>query len=161
MKAHNIIFLDIDGVMNTMNHLRHQKKESGRVSNTDWSPIACRHVTLLCEQFNARIVVSSTWRYNHDIDELRTFFADNDIAPELVVGTTPSLIHEKRREAFCRGDEIAGWLRENNYATYVIIDDLPESQFLEEQRPHLVTVQQDVGFAGKEAAIRAGEILDG
>jgi hypothetical protein len=147
--------------MNTMNHLRRQKKESGRVSNTDWSPVACRHVTLLCEQFNARIVVSSTWRYNHDIDELRAFFADNDIAPELVAGTTPSLIHERQRDTLCRGDEIADWLKGNDYCNYVIIDDMPESQFLEEQWPHLVIVQQDVGFASKEAAIRAGEILDG
>ncbi len=158
--AANIIFLDIDGVMNTLQHLRSQKKKPGRVSNTNWCPTACRHVTLLCKQFDARIVVSSTWRYNHSIDELRTFFADNDIAPELVVDATPALMHEEPRRSLCRGDEIGRWLEENDYGTYVIIDDLPESQFLEEQQPHLVVVQQDMGFADKEAAARAGEILN-
>lgn len=159
MKTTNIIFLDIDGVMNTRQHLRRQKKKAGRISNTNWCPIACRHLNLLCEQFDAGIIVSSTWRYNHDIEELREFFADNNIAPELVIDATPSLIHEKSLGSFCRGDEIAGWLKENDCSTYVIIDDLQESQFLEEQQPHLVVVKQDIGFAEKEAAIKAGEVL--
>ena len=46
-------------------------------------------------------------------------------------------------------------------ATYAIIDDMPASGFLDEQRPHLVSVQQEMGFAVRELAIRAGEILDG
>jgi stringent starvation protein B len=115
---------------------------------------------LLCEQFDARIVISSTWRYSHSIDELREFFADNNINPELVIGVTPDLVYEEQPQSFCRGDEIRRWLEENEYHTYVIIDDLPASEFLKEQKPHLVVVKQDKGFSVKEAAVRAGEILE-
>lgn len=156
----NIIFLDIDGVLNTEAHLRRQK-QTGNISNRNWSPIACRHISLLCKQFDARIVVSSTWRYSHTTDELREIFADNNIDPELVIGVTPDLMQEKQPQLFCRGDEIRLWLEENEYHTYVIIDDLPVSEFLKDQEPHFVLVKQDKGFAVKEAAVRAGEILSG
>lgn len=157
----NIIFLDIDGVLNTQKHLKRQHKETGHMSSLNWSPIACRHVSLLCDHYDARIVVSSTWRYNHNLDELRRFFTDNGIDPDLVIDSTPALIHEEQPGAFRRGDEIARWLEENDHGTYVIIDDLPESRFREEQQPYLVVVKQDKGFAEKQAAVRAGEILEG
>lgn len=155
----NIIFLDIDGVLNTRKHLQRQKQETGYMSSLDWSPIACRHVTLLCQQYDARIVVSSTWRYNHNLEELRQFFADNDIDPGLVSGTTPALIGERELGSYQRGEEIARWLEDHDCGTFVIIDDMPESQFLEEQQPHLVVVKQDKGFAEKQAAVRAAAIL--
>jgi len=117
---------------------------------------------LLCEQFNARIVISSTWRYNHSGEELRGLLAENDIDSKYMVGITPSLIYEEELSSVSRGDEIAKWMDEYNESldSYVIIDDLPEDRFLEEQRPKLVRVHQDRGFADKEAAILAGEILD-
>jgi len=155
----NIIFLDIDGVLNTRKHLARQKRKTGSMSSLNWSPIACRHVTLLCKQFDARIVISSTWRYNHTLDELRSFCADNEIAPELVLDTTPALIHEEQMGTYRRGDEIAGWLEDNDWGNYVILDDLPKAAFLNKQHPHLVQCQQDKGFAEKKLAIRAGDIL--
>jgi hypothetical protein len=131
------------------------------MSSNNWCPIACRHVTLLCEQFDARIVISSTWRYNHTEDELRELLSDNNIVPGLMIGTTPSLIHEEELGSVSRGDEIASWLKdnENSVSSYVIIDDAPPSQFLENQQPNLVHVEQEKGFAQKEAAVKAGEIL--
>lgn len=90
----NIIFLDIDGVVNTMDYLRRQKQESGEMSNDNWCPIACKHIMLLCEQFDARIVISSTWRYNHTPEEFRDLLRDNDIDPDYMIGTTPALIYQ-------------------------------------------------------------------
>src|SRR6056297_3273627 len=145
-----------------MQHHRRQKKETGHMSSNNWCPIACRHIALLCEQFNARIVISSTWRYNHSGEELRGLLAENDIDSKYMVGITPSLIYEEELSSVSRGDEIAKWMDEYNESldSYVIIDDLPEDRFLEEQRPKLVRVHQDRGFADKEAAILAGEKLD-
>lgn len=161
----NIIFLDIDGVLNTENHLRRQQREKGKgsVTNRDWCPIACRHVTLLCNQFDARIVVSSTWRYEHGLDGVRQFFSANGIAEDLVIGITPTLIGEMGYGTYCRGDEISRWLKNigngNGTGTYVIIDDMPASGFLEEQKPYLVSVDPEKGFAAKEKALKAAEIL--
>lgn len=155
----NIIFLDIDGVMNTEHHLRRQKLETGDMNNENWAPTACRHLILLCEQFNAQIVISSTWRIERDIQELRSILTLNDISPELLIGTTPILVHEAPPDTFCRGDEIKRWLSENSCRNYVIIDDISASEFLEEQQSHLVTVKPDKGFAISQAVVQAGEIL--
>jgi len=111
-----IIFLDIDGVLNTNRHLRRQYREKGRgkVTAHDWCPIACRHVTLLCEQFDARIVVSSTWRFEHGLDGLRHFFEANEISSEFVIGITPVLLGERDWGSYNRGEEIERWLRESD-----------------------------------------------
>lgn len=144
-----------------MRHLRRQKKEIGRMSSNNWCPIACRHVTLLCDQFDARIVISSTWRYNHSEEELQNLLESNGIDPDLMLGVTPSLIYEEERLSVSRGDEITKWMQdvEKSIGRYVIIDDMSKDRFNEEQQPHLVRVHQDKGFAEKEAAVKAGEIL--
>jgi len=168
---HNIIFLDIDGVLNTEHHLRRQKVETGEISGSNWCPTACRHISLLCQQFYARIVISSTWRYNHSMESLRELLKKNEINPHYLVGLTPALIYMEGPDSYVRGDEIARWLEENGYldpsastsaltSTYVIIDDLSEKQFLKEQHPRLVRVHPDKGFAEKEAAVKAGKILE-
>lgn len=156
-------------MLNTENHLRRQYRQKGKgnVTSRDWCPIACRHVTLLCEQFDARIVVSSTWRYEHGLDGVRRFFSVNEITADLVVGITPSLIEEMEFGTYSRGHEIQRWLEKNGYdngsspdtATYVIIDDMPPSGFLEKQKPHLVSVDPEKGFAVKEKVLMAAEIL--
>ncbi|MDX1586144.1 MAG: HAD domain-containing protein [Balneolaceae bacterium] len=78
-----------------------------------------------------------------------------------MLGVTPSLIYEEERLSVSRGDEIANWMQqwEEPIGSYVIIDDLSKENYLQEQRSKLVRVHQDKGFAEKEAAIRAGEIL--
>lgn len=161
MEPTNIIFLDIDGVMNTEHHLRRQQKETGTMKNRNWSPIACRHIMLLCKQFDACIVISSTWRIDHKMEELRSILKKNDIDPDLLIDTTPALVHEAKAGSFCRGDEIKRWLDENPCLNYVIIDDISPSEFLKDQQAHLVTVKPDKGFAVKQAAIKASEILSG
>lgn len=161
MEPCNIIFLDIDGVMNTENYQYRHKLETGSTKNEHWSPIACRHLNQLCDQFNARIVFSSTWRTDKDVEELRKILAKNDIDPDLLIGITPDLEQEEQKDEFCRGDEIKCWLDENDCRNYVIIDDLPPSDFLESHRRHLVTVKPDTGLASKKAAEKAGEILSG
>lgn len=160
MKATNIIFLDIDGVMNTHNYMRRQERETGKIVNEEWSPMACRHVKLLCKKFDARIVISSTWRIERDLQELRHILKNNNINPDLLIGTTPILAHEAP-DAFCRGDEIERWLDKHDYSDFVIIDDIPASESLEEQQSHLVIVDPDKGLAEKDAVKRAAKILDG
>lgn len=166
------IFLDIDGVLNTHHHLRRQHRETGSATSRNWCPIACRHICLLCEHYDARIVISSTWRYDRDLDDFRRLLKQNEIPPRYLAGTTPALIYMEGPGSYTRGDEIARWLEENSNhpstsalnspstLTYVIIDDMEQEQFLQEQRLRLVRVHPDKGFAEKEAAVRAAEILN-
>lgn len=103
---YNIIFLEIDGVLNTRNHLRQQYKQAGETDISNWCPKACKYISLICDQFNTRIVISSTWRYDHSLSELRNIFKNNGISPGYIVDTTPALIYEEESADFCRGDDI-------------------------------------------------------
>ena len=93
------------------------------------------------------------------MQELQHIMENNNLNPNLLIGTTPILAHEAP-ETFCRGDEIKQWLEENDWSSYVIIDDIPASNFLKEQEPHLVIVNPKEGLAKKEAMLTAANILD-
>lgn len=159
--SRNIIFLDIDGVMNTYNQMWRQRRTSGTVVNENWCPLACRNITLLCTYFDARIVISSSWRVKRDLWELRQILQNNSINPDMLIGTTPILCENGQDDDYCRGDEISLWLEENGCRNFVIIDDIPVSEFLEEQESHLIIVDPNAGLADEEAVFKAGKILRG
>lgn len=126
----NIIFLDIDGVLNCQLHYEKRKAE-GKLNSDDY-PLSeiCRErvswLNSLCEDINAKVVISSTWRHSgleYCKDVLQRSGATFDI-----IDVTPSL----RYPGAVRGNEIKAWI-ENNYAllgkhsyeyhSYAIIDD--------------------------------------
>jgi hypothetical protein len=89
----------------------------------------------LCQEINAEIVVSSTWRKNKTVEELQEIF-DYCGATFKVISTTESLGYE-------RGIEISKWLKDNikvethgvnyyDFFKYAIIDD--DSDMLLNQR---------------------------
>ena len=57
----NIVFTDIDGVLNTVNRNK-------------WNENSVDLYNSLCEEFNLHPVITSTWRINHTIDELQKIF---------------------------------------------------------------------------------------
>ncbi len=156
----NIIFLDIDGVLNTINHLKRQKIASGKATNKKWDPTACKHISLLCEHYGARIIITSSWRHEYNIEQLKEFFASNEIPSKLIKDVTSSYAPQQDKNNYCRGHEIQHWLQNNSpkITSYVIIDD--EAEFLESQQDHLVRVDKKKGFATKEAVTKASNILE-
>lgn len=145
------LFVDIDGVLNTEDHLRRQKRKTGRTTNRNWCPIAMAHLKLVVEYYNGQIVVTSTWRYDHSLRQLKLLFEENGVPGKYVVGMTPSLIYESSGKVN-RGDEIRQWIAEHLYTDdiprYVILDDIDEglSQFGE----RFILCDPKVGFADKE-----------
>ncbi len=154
------IFVDIDGVLNTETHLRRQIRETGSSSSRNWCPVAMAHLKLLVEYYNGQIVVSSTWRYDLSLRQLKTLFEDNGVPGKYVVDVTPSLIHENSGNV-TRGDEIRRWISENLYADeiprYVILDDMDEglSQFGE----RFIHCDPKVGFADKEKVKKVAKLV--
>ena len=144
------VFVDIDGVLNTEDHLRRQKKQTGRTTSSDWCPIAMAHLKLVVEYYNGQIVVTSTWRYDHSLRQLKALFEENGVPGDFVVDVTPSLIYESSGKVN-RGDEIRQWIAEHLYSEeiprYVILDDIDEglSQFGE----RFIQCDPQVGFADK------------
>ena len=94
-----VIFLDVDGVLNTGRYRKLLKKREG-ISYYDaqfiFDVIAMRNLKDLVSKYNAKIVISSTWRYfRHNEDNmywkvlmgtLKAYQLDDK-----VIGVTPDL----------------------------------------------------------------------
>ena len=131
MGSYPIIFLDVDGVLNSLRWFHsadyHALKENYAASNTDtavvlwrthFDPAQVAMLKKILDETGARIVLSSTWRL---LDVTRAAFAMNRVAiPNLMklwVGNTPRM---KGR----RGDDIDQWIRSMDFkGPFVIIDD--------------------------------------
>ena len=156
----SIIFLDIDGVLNTINHLKRQKIKSGKATNKVWDPTACKHISLLCEHYNEKIVITSSCRHEYTLEQLQEFFKSNKISDKFIIDVTNSIAPQHDGNNYCRGHEVEHWLENNSNeeTSYVIIDD--EAKFLESQQNYLVRVDKHKGFSTKEAVINASNILE-
>lgn len=143
----NIVFLDFDSVLNSQRTF----EAFGTLSTFD--PIAVRLVSKLCNETEAEIIISSSWRVPYDtVDKLLPRMAQCGAAglATWVVGMTPWL-------PTGRGDEIAAWLNEHSQTVlrYVILDDHDDT--LPGQR--LVKTDSSEGF-NYSNYIAAREILD-
>jgi hypothetical protein len=131
-----ILFLDIDGVLNsTRTDLALSGLPQGvsveDMPKFDWAAVGL--VRLLCEREGVDIVLSSDWRKK---------FTAQQIAQALdlpVVDVTPRLPD-------CRGAEIKAWLREHpNTKYYAIADD--NGGMLAEQQDHFVQTNPNNGLS--------------
>lgn len=137
----NIIFLDIDGVLNCELFYLNPKRKKTRPKielpdeNLDRERISW--LNGLCERVDAKVVLSSTWRFS-GIEYCRNILKQCGATFE-IIDVTPNLHHE----GCVRGNEIHHWIKENDellgchyfdFKSYVIIDD--DSDMLLWQAPH-------------------------
>jgi hypothetical protein len=101
----NVIFTDIDGVFNL-----------AVSSKKNWNYSSIEIYNRICEEFDLKPVITSTWRTNHTIKELQRVFDYWGIDTP-IYDYTPILYSEPR------GIEIDTWLRENPCDKWVVIDD--------------------------------------
>lgn len=148
-----VIFLDIDGVLNS-NRTSLAYKGYPDSFNTydkgrfDWTAIRLID-RLVSNNEDVHVVISSSWRYNFKVSDFANAFGFD------VLGTTPK--HQFGRD---RGEEIKEWLdKNNNYNVthYAIIDD--QGGMLPEQLEHFVKVDEKEGLLYKDYA-RVCSILD-
>ncbi len=111
-----VVFLDIDGVLNSENWLR-QKSEAIDEPRGWFDPRAVALLNKLLVETGAKIVVSSAWRLCHEFEELKGILKSVGIETE-VVGITYNLGNVPR------GHEIADYLsRHPEIDNFVILDD--------------------------------------
>ncbi len=114
-----VLFLDFDGV------LHHWFPVAGSSDEDNQYFAFLPHfetAVRACER-DVEIVISSTWRKNHDLDEIKQKFS-NDIANK-IVGVTPVFDLENARGS--RQIEAQSWLKDNRpYSQWVGIDDMPD-----------------------------------
>ncbi len=129
---HNIIFLDIDGVLNT-----HQFNEIAGSNLIDYSKVQLLNKIILAT--DARIVLSSAWRYIYHRGEANLIGLDwllrshgmacvqpppdhtGEWNESRIIGVT----HYNRPTENERGKQITKWLNNNSSRinNYVVIDD--------------------------------------
>ena len=98
----NVIFTDIDGVL----QINNPKK---------WNKKCCILYSDICNELDLKAVITSSWRIQYKLRELQEIFYSQGIDVE-IIGTTDVLGIE-------RGEEIAMWLSDNMISNYVVIDD--------------------------------------
>lgn len=124
----NIIFLDVDGVLNShcrfygknLDEFHKSQQEIGYPKNQ----VEPRCVDLLNQLISAtdsKIVMSSTWRHDNTVQQTQELCDLWGIKGE-VIGNTPHL-----GEGCVRGNEIYKWLQDNkqnfDITNYIILDD--------------------------------------
>ena len=147
MESINVVFLDIDGVVNTPMWVNQSGKlftkynfpKHGKVNN--WQ--ACQWVSKFCKERGYSIVVSSTWR-KEGLGTCKKCLYDGGIWPNIpIIGMTPVLDCE-------RGHEIQKWLdvQEANgvkVKRWIIFDDVDET-VSKEQSDRFIQCRHDAGF---------------
>lgn len=143
-----ILFLDIDGVLNSTSgvlynrhiNVRDEDDPSIGAENVlgwlagDFSHDALANLHYIVSETKCKIVVSSTWRLGESVTTMKKWFKGIPLLEEAIIDKTDSLgiKYSKGKNSgnltVCRGLEIAKWLAENGYRTYksknfVILDD--------------------------------------
>lgn len=127
-----VIFLDFDGVLTST---RTCVALDGRGLWTTADPVAIALVKRLCDEFSAKIVVSSTWREIYDREGLMLYLHQAGLHRNYIHNDwrTPST-----RMSSWRAEEIRTWLESHSEITgFVIIDDMDFSSS-EELKEHAV-----------------------
>lgn len=159
MNLKPIIFLDIDGVLNST-----ETADELGVSDElllTVAPCHVRHLTALLDVTDADVVISSTWRKHHSLAQIVDGLVRRGGMPERhwhrFIDVTPRLW------SVPRGQEIDMWLLTNlglrpdgMPRPYVILDD--DSDMLPHQMPHFVQVADGLT---EDDALKAWAILEG
>lgn len=143
-----IIFLDIDGVIyvGSGSDREHQKRISSEMNDIYSHPSikekipadilktlnkydlsaalgfdnnSLNNLRALCDKYNAKIVVSSSWREGKNLDQLKGLFSIHGLE-SYIIGYTPKLDYPHNR-----GEEIESWLLSypEKIKSFVILDD--------------------------------------
>ena len=67
-----IIFLDIDGVLNS--ELWYKEVKYANLEEKHFSPALVENLNTITDQTGAKIVVSSSWRKNKTLEQLKNLF---------------------------------------------------------------------------------------
>lgn len=150
----NIIFLDVDGVLNSVSNLIKVYNETHK-SHSGYSypfdPNCLENLKELVAVTKSNLVISSTWRHSQKgieklLETLKEYKLD-----KLVIGCTPVL-------GTSRGAEIKKYLSDSKFAdtvNFVILDD---DRDMEDLSQYLIHTDRQVGLT-KENVQQAINIL--
>ena len=141
----NLIFLDVDGVLNSINNLikvynETQKSHSGY--SFPFDPNCLENLKELVTKTNSNLVISSTWRLTSEgrntlLQELKKYDLD-----KLVIGYTPFLNSNRNEEI----KEFLSNFEANINPNFIILDDDSD---IDDLLPFLVKTDNQVGLTNE------------
>ncbi len=162
-KLDKIIFLDIDGVLNSekaylrgdCKYVEWEWEDGTKEHHQSFCPVSKLYINHLIKITEAKVVISSTWRRS-GLDFMKKVWEIEEMAGE-IIGITPSFRGDVDGYTIPRGCEIEKWLEDKGFShinwseekqqdvveksgieNYIIIDD--DSDMLYSQRNHFVHV---------------------
>ena len=164
------IFLDFDGVLNTVTWQRHCMM-NGLPTEDGFGPVfdpeaVANLATILDSVPDVGIVITSSWKLEGE-EKMRRLWQKRGL-PGKLLGIAPDYVPSFDDKAFDeilqgnlpvgRGADIKAWLEQNNAhdCSYVIFDDLPD--FFPEQQSHYIETDPRVGITSEDAK-KAIELL--
>ena len=154
-----IIFLDIDGVLNTESWYVQMTNETPKDKfGYAYDPQAVANLRKIVEETGADIVISSSWKCM-GLSQMEDMWKDRNL-PGKIIGVTPNSVSDEllidadidSMELFhIRGEEIKEWLKKHGKHTsrYAIIDDM--DNMLPEQQSYFVHTNPEVGITEDDA----------
>ena len=150
-----VIFLDIDGVLNTK--FWFTQKERDQYGNT-FDPVSVSNLAKIIAKTGAEIVISSSWKWM-GLETLQMMWEER-MLPGKVIDITPESVSDdyllyadlENIDFFSiRGQEINDWMKlyGKDISHYVIIDDMDIP--LKEQQSHFVLTDPNVGVTEWDA----------
>lgn len=113
----DVIFLDIDGVLNVPFAYIGNKKYNykGIYPDKGFYTHAVSNLNHIIYELHTRLVITSTWRNGHTMSQLKHALTERGIYGVNIAGFTPNLSS--------RGEEIKTWLNENKVIKFLILDN--------------------------------------
>ena len=121
-----------------------------KVFDRNFSRKSVSNINYLIHWTNAKIVVTSTWRNNFSIEELKIIFKSQGILGDVV---------DKTGVGLTRGEEIIEWLYSNEVDRYVVIDDQIKDIIIHIDEKKVIHVNSQIGFEDQELVDKAIDIL--
>jgi len=124
-----IIFLDIDGVLNSDNWERTDEYFNKKYPENMFDPKAVKLLNKMIDDTGAKVVLTSTWRLKYSLAEMKELFSKIGLLCDLI-DFTPDL--KKGNNYTLRGNEILKWCKDNreitgtkynDYTDFIILDD--------------------------------------
>lgn len=139
-----VLFLDFDGVLNSREWMLRRSAWSSPGPRLDTE--AVERLNDVLDETGAVVVVSSSWRNDAPVDDLRGVLESNGFDGE-VVGKIRNL-----RSAERRGDVIREWIDEHpDISGYAVVDDIPEAVVGPIPTGNVVETSYDTGLTDEKA----------
>lgn len=144
-----IIFLDIDGVLNSQQFAREvgwggffTEEDVVSWDNVKWVPENVDLLKQIVEKTSAEIVIHSTWACSFSVNKFKEMFELYNY-PDIPIR---ALTNNK----ISRSERIMNYIKEHNITNYIIIDDLNKRYFDIALHERLISTDMETGITKYE-----------